>query len=223
MSVRYTYSSCYRIILLGCSPISILKRPRNRGFQHFFAMQRLLVSLRSTLNYADLCTLPKRGQFTSYFDSFVVKYPVNNQFNGEKVFVFAFIKRCNYAYLSKLWMRPDDLSIFVRVEPVETLGQAQGERLPVYKDRSISYLTQAASVAATGRPASPGARAGNYAKGVRAKFRDGVARSGPRVFLNFDLTPFASSDRVCVQAGATHYKPHRAINGDEFNKVHKFA
>ena len=40
-------------------------------------------------------------------------------------------------------------------------------------------------------------RAGDYAKGVRAKFRYGVARFGQRVFLNFDLTPFASSDQVC--------------------------
>ena len=35
-------------------------------------------------------------------------------------------------------------------------------------------------------------RGGNYAKGVRAKFRDGVARSEQWVVLNFDLTPFAS-------------------------------
>ena len=54
-----------------------------------------------------------------------------------------------------------------------------------------SYLTQAAPLAATCRPASPGARAADYAKGVRAKFRDGVARFEPRVFLNFDLTPLA--------------------------------
>ena len=44
--------------------------------------------------------------------------------------------------------------------------------------------------------------AGNYAKGVRAKFRYGVARSEQRVVLNFDLTPFASmtpfaSDPIC--------------------------
>ena len=88
-------------------------------------------------------------------------------------------------------MRPNDLLISVRVEPVETLRQAQGERLPVHKAGSISYFTRAASVAATGRPASPRARAGHYAKGVRAKFRVGVARLESRVFLNFDLTPFA--------------------------------
>ena len=34
-------------------------------------------------------------------------------------------------------------------------------------------------------------RAGTDAKGVRAKFRYGVARSEQRVVLNFDLTPFA--------------------------------
>ena len=89
-------------------------------------------------------------------------------------------------------MRPDDRPISVWVEPVETLRQAQGERLPVHKAGSISYLTQAASLAATGGPASPGARAADYAKGVRAKFCDGVARSDQRVILNFDLTPFAS-------------------------------
>ncbi len=33
--------------------------------------------------------------------------------------------------------------------------------------------------------------AGGSAKGVRAKFRYGVARSELMVFLNFDLTPFA--------------------------------
>ncbi len=61
-------------------------------------------------------------------------------------------------------------------------------------------------------------RAGDYAKRVRAKFRYGVARSGQRVFLNFDLTPFASvtpfasSDPNSFQAGAAHYKPHRAKN-----------
>jgi hypothetical protein len=38
-------------------------------------------------------------------------------------------------------------------------------------------------------------RAGNYAKGVRAKFRYGVARSEQWVVLNFDLTPFASTKR----------------------------
>ena len=69
------------------------------------------------------------------------------------------------------------------------------------KNHLTSHFTQAASVAATGRPASPGARAAGYAKGVREKFRDGVARFEPRVLLNFDdpicFTPFASSDRVC--------------------------
>ena len=34
-------------------------------------------------------------------------------------------------------------------------------------------------------------RAADCAKGVRAKFRLSVARSGQRIFLNFDLTPFA--------------------------------
>jgi hypothetical protein len=33
---------------------------------------------------------------------------------------------------------------------------------------------------------------GDYAKGVRAKFRHGVARSEQMVVLNFDLTPIAS-------------------------------
>ena len=33
--------------------------------------------------------------------------------------------------------------------------------------------------------------AADSAKGVRAKFRQGVARCEQRVFLNFDLTPFA--------------------------------
>ena len=35
-------------------------------------------------------------------------------------------------------------------------------------------------------------RSGNDAKGVRAKFRYGVARSEQNVVLNFDLTPFAA-------------------------------
>ena len=50
------------------------------------------------------------------------------------------------------------------------------------------------------RAEGPGktSRAGDNAKGVRAKFRYGVARSGQRVFLNFDLTPFASRDPICV-------------------------
>ena len=33
--------------------------------------------------------------------------------------------------------------------------------------------------------------AADSAKGVRAKFRQGVARCEQKVFLNFDLTPFA--------------------------------
>ena len=35
-------------------------------------------------------------------------------------------------------------------------------------------------------------RAGNDAKGVRTKFRNGVARAEQWGVLNFDLTPFAS-------------------------------
>ena len=35
------------------------------------------------------------------------------------------------------------------------------------------------------------ARSGRYAKGVRAKFRNGASRFGKAAVLNFDLTPFA--------------------------------
>ena len=176
--MRYTYRSCYRIILLGCSPICILKRPQNRAFQHFFVVQRPLVSLRSTLNNADLCTLPKHRQFRSCFYCFVVTYIVNSPFNGEKLGVFAFYRVMQLC-------------------------------VPI-KNHLTSHFTQAASVAATGRLASPRARAAGYAKGVRAQFRYGVASSEPKVFLNFDLTSFALSDPICIYAGAAHYKPHRA-------------
>jgi hypothetical protein len=73
ISTCYTYRSCSRIILLGYRAISILKRPKNRVFQYFFVAQRPLTSLRGTLNYANLCTLPKRRQLTSCFDCLVVK------------------------------------------------------------------------------------------------------------------------------------------------------
>ena len=92
ISTRYIYRSFYRIILLGCRAISILKRPQNRVFQHLFAARRPLASLRSTLNYANLCTLPKRGRFTSFFDCFVVIYPVSRQLNGETLGVFSFYR-----------------------------------------------------------------------------------------------------------------------------------
>jgi hypothetical protein len=65
MSERYTYSSCYRIILLGCSPITILKQRQNRAFWRFFLAQGLLAAVEGTLNYADLCTLAKRVEFAS--------------------------------------------------------------------------------------------------------------------------------------------------------------
>ena len=91
-----------------------------------------------------------------------------------------------------------------------------------------SQLSQAASVAATGRLAKlhgtrSGAsrevcardsslaegdtpsRAGNDAKGVRAKFRYGVARSDHRAILNFDLTPFASNQDLPT---TNHTAPH---------------
>ena len=47
-------------------------------------------------------------------------------------------------------------------------------------------------------------RAGGYAKGVRAKFRYGVARSEQRVVLNFDPTPFASKQDLPT---TTHTEP----------------
>ena len=46
--------------------------------------------------------------------------------------------------------------------------------------------------------------AGNDAKGVRAKFRDGVARAEQRVILNFDLTPFASGFACAEQRVILH-------------------
>jgi hypothetical protein len=41
---RYIYRSCSRIILLGCSPITILKTAPNRGFGGFFALQTPLTA-----------------------------------------------------------------------------------------------------------------------------------------------------------------------------------
>jgi transposase-like protein len=52
-------------------------------------------------------------------------------------------------------------------------------------------------------------RAGSYAKGVRAKFRYGVVRFEKRIFLNFDLTPFASRPHLLLR----HLTPFAATPG----------
>ncbi len=56
--------------------------------------------------------------------------------------------------------------------------------------------------------------AGNDAKGVRAKFRYGVARSEQWVVLNFDLTPFASKQDLTTtnHAEPNHIEPHACIS-----------
>ncbi len=106
ISVRYIYRSCSRIILKGCRAITILKRPLNRVFQHFFVARRPLASLRSTLNYANLCTWSSCEQFTSYFGCLVVKYHVNHQFFGEKIGVFSFYKVVKLCVLIKNHVTP---------------------------------------------------------------------------------------------------------------------
>ncbi len=55
-------------------------------------------------------------------------------------------------------------------------------------------------------------RAGNDAKGVRAKFRYGVARSEQRVVLNFAPGPHLLLDPICAYTGSAHCKSHRALN-----------
>ena len=82
--------------------MGIFKKPKNRVFQHFFVARRSLASLRSTLNYANLCTLPYREQFTSFFYYFVVKYPENCSFYGGKIGFLVFTKLSHYTYLLKV-------------------------------------------------------------------------------------------------------------------------
>ena len=50
--------------------------------------------------------------------------------------------------------------------------------------------------------------AADCAKGVRAKFRQGVARSELRVFVNFDLTPFAVNFDLTPFAFPVCVRPH---------------
>ena len=77
-----------------------------------------------------------------------------------------------------------------------------------------SYLTQAASVAATGRPASPRARAADYAKGVRTKFRYGVSRLAANLpFTRHNLCPLSFID-VPQQAYVD-----AMIGGYELNRI----
>ena len=53
-SERYTYSSCSRTILKGCSLMAILKRASNPAFSGFVPARRPFALARRALNYANL-------------------------------------------------------------------------------------------------------------------------------------------------------------------------